>query len=188
LLAAATEVVSERGVDGTSLRAVCDRAGVQLPTLYHFYGDKKGLLDAVVNDAFARYLVEKDALRSTGNPSDDVRRGWDSHVDFARANPGIYPLMFPSGDRALPTAALESAARLRDGFALLADKKALRPGITAEQAARTLSAALRGVATAIARDPDHPGNTLLSATVRDAVVDALVVGQQPGRKGSHDDS
>jgi AcrR family transcriptional regulator len=188
LLDAATEAVSKDGLEGTSLRAICARVGVQLPTLYHFFGDKTGLLDAVVNDSFGRYLAAKDAARSTGDPAVDVRAGWDVHVGFASANPGIYPLMFPGGNRALPAAALDSAARLRDGFALLAADGALRPGLTAEQAARTLSAALHGVAVTIARDPAHPGNTLLSVTVRDAVVDALLDRRPPTEgKRFHDD-
>jgi hypothetical protein len=73
-----------------------------------------------------------------------------------------------------PPAATESAKALRNGFALLARRGRLRYGITARHAARTLSAALSGVTAAITRDPGDPGNARLSATIRDAVIDALV--------------
>jgi hypothetical protein len=35
------------------------------------------------------------------------------------------------------------------------------------------------VATTICRDPEHRGNTRLSVTVRDAVIDALLVEEAP---------
>jgi AcrR family transcriptional regulator len=174
LLDAATDVVAQEGVDGVSLRAICTRVGVQLPTLYHFFGDKQGLLDEVLSDSMARYLARKRTLEATGDPRTDLRRGWDLHVGFARQNPGIYPLMFPSRPGPVPEAARRSTQLLRAAFDELARAGALRPGVTAELATRSLSAALRGVATTICRDPTHRGNTRLSTTVRDALVDALL--------------
>jgi AcrR family transcriptional regulator len=175
ILDAATGVVSERGLDGATTREICERAEVSAPTLYHHFGDKQGLMDAVVTEAFERYLERKRALRPTGDAREDVRRGWDSHVAFALANPVLYQLMWPAGSAALPEAAETSAALLLEHFEHLAKVRALRPGTTPQQAARTLSAALRGVTAAITREPDNRDNARLSATVRDAVVDALIV-------------
>jgi AcrR family transcriptional regulator len=174
LIDAAAEVIARRGVEAASTREIYLRAGVKAPTLYHHFGDKQGLLDAVVTDAFERYLTQKRALRATGDPAADIRLGWDTHVAFARANPSLYRLMWPTGHADLPPAAAESARALREGFARLASLGALRPGVTPRHAARALSAALHGVTAAITRDPDDPGNAALSATVRDAVIDALL--------------
>jgi AcrR family transcriptional regulator len=117
LLDAAIAVVSRQGVDGTSLRMICAGAGVQLPTLYHFFGDKQGLLDAVLPASLDRYLEHKHGLRPTGYPRADLRRGWDPHVDFARQSPAIYPLMFPLRPGPAPEAARRSLELLRVGFA-----------------------------------------------------------------------
>lgn len=174
LLDAAITVVSRQGVDGTSLRAICAIAGVQLPTLYHYYGDKQGVLDAVLAASLDRYMEHKRGLRATGDARADLRHGWDLHVGFALENPAIYPLMFPLGASPVPEASRRSLELLRKGFEALASAGALRDGVTAEQATRTLSAALRGVATTVAREPQHAGNAGLSATVRDAVIDALL--------------
>jgi AcrR family transcriptional regulator len=174
LIDAAAEVIARRGVEAASTREIYVRAGVKAPTLYHHFGDKQGLLDAVVTDAFERYLARKRALRPTGDPAADVRQGWDTHVAFARANPALYRLMWPAGHADLPPAAAESARALREGFGRLASQGKLRPGVTPRHAARALSAALGGVTAAITRDPDDPGNAALSATVRDAVIDALL--------------
>lgn len=175
ILDAATEVVSECGVDGATTREICDRAGVTAPTLYHHFGDKQGLMDAVVTRAFDRYLERKRALRLTGDARQDVKTGWDEHVAFARGNPVLYQLMWPAGSAPLPEAAEESAALLRESFDRLGKLGALRPGVTPTHAARALSAALRGVTAAITRDPDNRHDADLSATVRDAIVNALIV-------------
>ena len=174
LLDAAAAVLAERGIDGASTREIYKRAGVKAPTLYHHFGDKRGLMDAVVSDAFERYLAEKRRLRPTGDPVVDLRRGWDAHVAFARANPVVYQLMFPAHGVRPSAAARESQRLLREGFDQLAAAGALRERVTADLATRSLSAALHGVTAAICREPDYRGNARLSATVRDAVVAALL--------------
>jgi hypothetical protein len=82
--------------------------------------------------------------------------------------------MFPLRPGSAPEAARQSLELLRAGFERLADAGALRPGVTAELATRSLSSALRGVATTICQDPERRDNVKLSATVRDAVIDALL--------------
>ena len=173
LLDAAAAVLAERGLDGASTREIYERAGVKAPTLYHHFGDKRGLMDAVLTDAFDRYLAEKRRLRLTGDPFADLRRGWDAHVAFARANPVIYQLMFPVGGRP-SRSAHESRRLLREGFERLEAQGALREEVTPELATRSLSAALHGVTAAICREPANRGNARLSATVRDAIVAGLL--------------
>jgi AcrR family transcriptional regulator len=180
LIDAAADVIARRGVEAASTREIYALAGVKAPTLYHHFGDKQGLLDAVVTDAFERYLAAKRALRPAGDAAAAVRQGWDLHVSFAIGNPALYRLMWPAGQANLPPAAAESARSLREGFARLERQGALRPGLTPRDAARTLSAALSGVTAAITRDPADPGNELLSATVRDAVIDALLAPSATG--------
>jgi AcrR family transcriptional regulator len=138
---------------------VCALGGVQLPTLYHFFGDKQGLMQAVVDNAFDRYLTRKARVATSARPADNLRRGWDLHVGFARTHTGIYPLMYPAAGP-MPDAAVRSEQRLRAGFDELAAQGCLRPGVTAAQAAKTLGAALHGVALAVVRDPRSASNTV----------------------------
>src|SRR3569833_1615091 len=87
-------------------RAVCDAAGVTPPPLYHHFGDKHGLLHAVVADGFERYLVRKKALPATGDVLADFRRGWDMHVEFGVTNPALYNVMYgqPLARQTVPAA------------------------------------------------------------------------------------
>lgn len=168
------EIASTQGVDAVSTRAVCSAAGVQAPTLYHHFGDRSGLIRAVVDRAFEEYFSRKDAsLASPSTAEQEVAAGWDAHVAFARAHPRLYPAMYPlSGE---PSANLErSAALLRSGFERLSSRGALAPGITPEIADAALRSALRGVAHAVAAAPDSPESEQISTVVRDALISRLI--------------
>ena len=94
LIAAAADLIATSPGEEFSLRAVCDTVGVKMPTLYHFFGSKQGLIDAVVERGFDLYLGEKSSTESSGDPIQDIRTGWDAHVAFGLANPGFYTLMY----------------------------------------------------------------------------------------------
>lgn len=94
LLNAAAELIAAAPGEDFSLRAVCDAAGVKMPTLYHFFGNKQGLIEAVVERGFDMYLSAKSDSESSGDPIQDLRMGWDAHVAFGLENPGFYTLMY----------------------------------------------------------------------------------------------
>ncbi|MFI7501657.1 TetR/AcrR family transcriptional regulator [Streptomyces sp. NPDC049687] len=174
MLAAAFEIATRDGVDAVSTRAVCAAAGVQAPSLYHHFGDRAGLIRAVVDIAFEEYFHRKDAVATDDpDPRTRVAAGWDAHVAFALAYPGLYPAMYPTSGP-LPGQVERSGALLRAGFDELEQVGALRPGITAALATNVLRAALRGVAHAVAANPDSDDNDLTSVVVRDALIKALV--------------
>lgn len=94
ILDAAAQMIADGPGEEISLRAVCAAVGVKMPTLYHFFGNKQGLLEAVMDRGFDLYLAEKEAHESSGDPIQDLRDGWDAHVAFGIANPGFYTLMY----------------------------------------------------------------------------------------------
>ncbi|MEV0315436.1 TetR/AcrR family transcriptional regulator [Nonomuraea fuscirosea] len=175
MLAAAFEIARNEGVDAVTTRAVCTAAGVQAPSLYHHFGDRAGLISAVVDVAFEEYFHRKGAAAAPddGDPRARVAAGWDAHVAFARAYPGLYPAMYPASGPP-PSQLGRSGALLRAGFDELERAGALRPGITAALATNALRAALRGVAHAVATNPGDRDD-MTSAVVRDALIHALIV-------------
>src|SRR5260221_6319001 len=64
LLLAAGQLLHQSEDGRLSTRAICERAGVQAPTLYHHFGSKQGLLDAVINFGFSQYV------QATGEEAD----------------------------------------------------------------------------------------------------------------------
>lgn len=172
LLDAAFRSAVANGVEAVSTRSVCSAVGVQAPTLYHHFGSRAGLISAVIDRAFEQYFAQKDARTPGGStPAGEIAAGWDAHVAFARAYPGLYPATHPLSGTT--SAHLErSESLLRAGFERLAAEGALAPGITPAVATTALRAALRGVAHAVATG--QPDAELVSATVRDALVARLI--------------
>jgi AcrR family transcriptional regulator len=90
ILAAATALVAERGIDGTTVRDVAARASVSLATILHYFTSKDGLHQAVVEAMDGELMRLRQELvvgLRPGATADDlidsiVRRAWD----FARAH------------------------------------------------------------------------------------------------------
>jgi AcrR family transcriptional regulator len=175
LLAAALAIAVAEGADAVTTRAVCAEAGVQAPTLYHHFGDRAGLLRAVVDRAFDDYFAAKERAEPPGltTAEEQIGAGWDAHVEFARTHAGLYPAMYPIAGP--PSAQLErSGALLRAGFDRLEREGALASGITPALATSALRSALRGVAHVVAAAPTSVENGRISAIVRDAVISGLL--------------
>jgi len=59
IVAVATDLLDERGLDGVSLHAIADRLGVQQPALYHHVDSKAALLAAVAADILDRRHTDR---------------------------------------------------------------------------------------------------------------------------------
>ena len=59
LLDCALALFASRGYDAVGIQEVVEAAGVTKPTLYHYFGSKRGLLDALLGKYFAEVLSEE---------------------------------------------------------------------------------------------------------------------------------
>ena len=94
LIAAADEIITKRGIEGFSLRAAAQKAGVSPAAPAHHFGGARGLLTEVAILAYER--AEKYIERA-GHSQDavtDVRAVMLAFVKFAVENPGHFRLMF----------------------------------------------------------------------------------------------
>jgi AcrR family transcriptional regulator len=92
LVEVAADLLATAGPDAVTTRSVALAAGVQAPTIYRLFGDKSGLLDAVVEHGYASYLARKH-LDPDSDPVQSLRAGWELHVGFGLANPELFRLM-----------------------------------------------------------------------------------------------
>jgi TetR/AcrR family transcriptional regulator len=68
ILTTALDLFAVRGYDATSVREICEAAGITKPTLYHFYGSKDGVLRALVSAGFDQFRAIVDqGLASPGS-------------------------------------------------------------------------------------------------------------------------
>ncbi|GEM_PF-1640028 len=63
ILNAATQAILSSGAGGLRVDAVASAAGVNKRMIYHYYGDKQGLIDAVYGLAARHVLSERNLLR-----------------------------------------------------------------------------------------------------------------------------
>jgi len=66
ILDAALALMSERGVDGTSMRRLADQSGLNVATLYHYFPSKADVLRAVIDERglFDRLQLEPPLSRA----------------------------------------------------------------------------------------------------------------------------
>jgi AcrR family transcriptional regulator len=172
IVRAAARLLTESDGEPVSTRAVCTAAGVGAPTLYHHFGDKQGLFDAVAAHGFEEYLASKRAQGSTGDPIEDLRRGWDLHVEYGVTHPAFYTLMY--GTSRTPAAA-DEAHRILLGL-IEAIARAGRLRVPVETAARVIHSAGVGVTlTLIASPAGEDADRDTSVRTREAVLAAVTV-------------
>ena len=185
ILETAAGLLAQSADVDVSTRAICDAAGVTAPTLYHHFGDKDGLLAAVVDFGWAAFLETKLAVAAVvhDHVADDVRAGWDNHLEFARENPSFYKLMWS------PAVAAESRA-VREAYQMLYERLELGAGrgqlrMSAETASRIVLSATTGAALSLISQPDLYGDGTFATQLREAVIAWVTVPQDAASPAHH---
>jgi len=93
LLRAALSLFAARGYDGVGVQQVAEAAGLTKPTLYHFFGSKRGLLEALFKEYGSKLddAVQR-AARYTGDLALTLDRVAAAYVGFATREPVFYRL------------------------------------------------------------------------------------------------
>jgi AcrR family transcriptional regulator len=175
IVAAAAELIGERGVAETSLDDVIARAGASKGQLYHYFDDRDALLRAVVVANADRVLGELPAVDTWAG----IRSWLHSLVDLqvergARGGCPIGSLVgqlaeHDDGARSALAAAFERwEGHLRDGLRALQGAGELDPDADVDALATATLAAIQGglVLTQSTRDPDRLATALDSAYAR----------------------
>jgi AcrR family transcriptional regulator len=95
VLQAAMGLLAETGEeDAVSLRAVAQRVGVSVPSIYLHFADKQALLDAVCEEVFAALDTQmRAAALGAPDPFEALRLQGVAYVEFAIANPEQYRIV-----------------------------------------------------------------------------------------------
>ncbi|WP_399138426.1 TetR/AcrR family transcriptional regulator [Streptomyces sp. NBUA17] len=175
VIEAAIGLLTRGGRDAVTTRAVAEAAGLQPPAIYRLFGDKDGLLDAVVEYGFTAFLASKRIDPDPPDPVADLRAGWDVAIEFGLANPALYTLMYAEPTRA------ESAA-FRTGMRVLMGRiRRLAAGgwlrVDEELAAQIIHATARGAVLTWLSLPEERRDPALLTTLRESMVAAVTVDQ-----------
>jgi AcrR family transcriptional regulator len=181
IVRAAYELLQASGREAATTRAVSAAADVQPPTIYRQFGDMRGLLDAAANHGFAAYLDSKRKRPREADPVDDLRRGWDLHVEFGLAQPAVYALLYgeprPEGAPAAVTAGLEI---LRGLIQRIAEAGRLR--LPVDRAMHMVHAACKGVTLSLLATPAAQRDSGLAEALRETLIAAITTQAPQGRQ------
>jgi AcrR family transcriptional regulator len=86
---------STKGYDATSVREICEAAGITKPTLYHFYGSKEGVYRALVEGVLEPFRGEVERVLAEGGPvRDRLRAVARAYFERARTQPELVRFIF----------------------------------------------------------------------------------------------
>ena len=176
LLDATIELLSEVGVDGTTIQAISARAGVARATVYLRWANVEELIVAAVRRAMGRPPVE-----GSGDIAADLRAGAEqARVVFASpAFQAVYPalvraMLSGSTDRAVITYDMLGPGRriVADEYAALAGQQGMRSDVSPELVVDLVIGGLVNHLLSQGRPPTHEeaqqAAEIVIAGVRDA--------------------
>jgi AcrR family transcriptional regulator len=155
ILDAAAELTAESSFSGFSVRALVERCGYSAPTIYHYFGDKHGLLDALVEDSLQDLVRDMQQVPILPDPLETIRALTLCFGNWGLENPTYYHLLMqPRAEDAEPLAAGEmSAGMLTDPLAQLVDEERIEES-ELDLLRQSLWACLHGLISLPAIRPD----------------------------------
>ena len=173
IVEAAVELLESGGPDAVSTRAVAAAAGVQPPAIYRHFGDKDGLLEAVAEHGYARFLESKRAQLDPApeDPVEELRRGWDMVVEFGVSRPELFAVMNRSTGRASDAAHDAGLEILHGRVRRLAAGGWLRVG--EELAAQLIQATGQGAVVTWHATPAERRDPALLSVLRESMIAAV---------------
>lgn len=177
ILAVVEKLLAHGGEDAVSIREICLRAGVTAPTVYHHFGDKRSLVDHVIDDCFAEFDRSLTRTRMPDDPVEALRAGFGRYVAYGLQHPSHYRLIFQQRPARPTKAGLASYEKLRAAVARIAEAGRLR--VTVDEGAFAFWSTAHGITSLLINGHESPGDSV--ALVRDALIDRLTVAARKRR-------
>jgi AcrR family transcriptional regulator len=93
MLEAGLGLFGERGYHATSIAEIGDRAGIAKSVLYHYFGSKAGLYEAIVQAETRALLHEVASAVPTDPTAPRLRPGIDAYLHFLSDRPSTWRLL-----------------------------------------------------------------------------------------------
>lgn len=189
MLAAAGQLIEERGLEKFTLRECARRAGVSHGAPAHHFGDVRGLLTALAAESFEQMQQEMSAREAAAAPdayAQFIANG-QAYVAYAMANRGRFQLMFRSDsvdceDERLITAGRATYGRLEQHIAAVLD--ASRAGDVQQKEKSLLSwVIVHGLSTLTLENRLFDGDPPARLATALSLVDLFLRMVQPGLEG-----
>jgi TetR/AcrR family transcriptional regulator len=91
LLACALDLFTNRGYDAVGVQEIVDGVGIKKPTLYYYFGSKRGLLEAIFSEYFESFLAQvQEAAHYQHDVAGTLRGVTLTYFSFAAQQPRLY--------------------------------------------------------------------------------------------------
>ncbi len=176
ILDATEALLVEAGGEAFGVRALAARCGYTAPTIYHYFGDKDGLVDALLEERFARLLAEVRRVEQGDDPVENLRAMVRAYLRFGERNPAFYRVILASRrdgvDRSPPS--VETAVEI-----MMSPWEALRAagrleGTSVEAAAQSFWGLIHGLTALRIARPKHPWAPNLTEIAIEAMLRGMI--------------
>lgn len=91
ILSTAQSLFASHGYDAVGVQDIAEGSGITKPTLYHYFGSKKGVLESLLGDKNKQFLSSvKTSANYNGDLPMTLHRIVSAYFDFASNNPEFY--------------------------------------------------------------------------------------------------
>jgi len=186
ILDATEAILLEDGIEQFSIRKLATRCGYTAPTIYHYFQDKDGLIDALLEERFSRLLQRVRRVSIGPDPIANMREYGRAFLRFAASNPTFYRVMIrgasDGGERKIRAA--EQARDLMAGQlqALASEGRLWTDDV--EAALQSVWAVLHGVAALRLGNPKYAWSKNLADVALETVLRGLTAPPARNGKGS----
>lgn len=175
ILDATEALLLEAGSDGFSMRRLAERCGYTTPTIYHYFDDKPALIDALLEERFARLLGALEGVGRSADPAANLRQMSLAFMSFGYENPTFYRLISTlsrKGQTRSPPA-VEAARQLMEEPIRQLDAEG-RLEVPLETAGQVLWALTHGLTSLRTLRPEHGWAPDLESNALDALLRGVV--------------
>lgn len=157
-----------------SIRALGKLAGYSAPTVYHYFGDKDGLIEAMLEERVSRLADQLESIEPTGDAQADLRAMLLAYHDFSATNPTFTRLMWTlsrKGESRMPPAMDRVRSAIERGTERFGESGRLGR-FDPDSAGSVLWALAYGLVSLQITQPDFP----MDGPLAERALDALFLG------------
>lgn len=152
-LSAAMQILSERGTEDLSLRAIADNVGIGLASIYHYFANKEELLLQLAIAGFHELREDIAHFRTIPEYAPPMRASAFAFFNFVLTKPALLSLMFDEHLMARHESLREAELLTLQAYRAAVAEDARIPPEHQENAAHAIWAMGRGIASIISSYP-----------------------------------
>jgi TetR/AcrR family acrAB operon transcriptional repressor len=188
LMDAALAVFSKQGYEATRLEDIAEEAGVTRGAIYHHFGGKAELFNALIDERYARAgLVTREAIDEGGTPLQILRRVMIRSLKYLEENDDYRAVQEMVSFKTAMIPELEAGLqKKRDGQRMYLDAMArlveqgvdageIRPGTNPRDAALAILGVMNGISLLWMFDPNLFSLRARAENIVDTFLDGITI-------------